>query len=93
MFQELLWVLPFVLFLASIAVLPLVKKHWWEKNFVLVSFGLAGVVILHYIFQLQNTESLLRTALEYFSFICLIGSLFIISGGIHINVKGEATPL
>ena len=30
---------------------------------------------------------------EYVSFIALIGSLFVVSGGIHINVKGEATPL
>jgi Na+/H+ antiporter NhaD/arsenite permease-like protein len=35
----------------------------------------------------------LRTAKEYVSFIALIGSLFVVSGGIHINVKGEATPL
>ncbi len=33
-----------------------------------------------------------HTATEYLSFICLVGSLFVISGGIHINVKGEATP-
>src|SRR5206468_3988727 len=34
-----------------------------------------------------------HTAHEYFSFIALIGSLFVVSGGIHISVKGEATPL
>ncbi len=93
MLFELLWVLPFVLLLGSIAVLPLANKHWWEKNFVFVSFGLTLLVIFHYVFQLRNTESLFHTGLEYFSFICLIGSLFVVSGGIHINVKGEATPL
>lgn len=93
MFVELLWTIPFVLLLASIAILPLANKHWWEKNFVFVSFGLALLVVWHYFFQLRNTESLLHTGLEYFSFICLIGSLFVVSGGIHINVKGEATPL
>ena len=40
MFLELLWVLPFILLLGSIAVLPLAQKHWWEKNFMFVSFGL-----------------------------------------------------
>ena len=93
MLLELLWVFPFVLLLGSIAVLPLANKHWWEKNFTFVSFGLALLVILHYLFQLKNTESLIHTGLEYSSFICLIGSLFVVSGGIHINVKGEATPL
>ena len=36
---------------------------------------------------------MLEVAHEYVSFIALIGSLFVVSGGIHINVKGEATPL
>ena len=93
MFFELLWVVPFIALLGSIAVLPLVQKHWWEKNFIFVSCGLAFLVIFHYIFQLHNTESLVHTGIEYFSFICLIGSLYVVSGGIHINVKGEATPL
>jgi Na+/H+ antiporter NhaD/arsenite permease-like protein len=30
---------------------------------------------------------------EYFSFIVLIGSLFVVAGGIHIKVKGETTPM
>ena len=93
MISELIWALPFVLLLACIAILPLAQKHWWEKNFQFVSAGLALIVIVHYVFQLKHSEILFHTALEYFSFICLIGSLFIVSGGIHINVKGEATPL
>ena len=30
--------------------------------------------------------------MEYFSFIVLIGSLFVIAGGIHIKIRGRATP-
>jgi len=93
MWTELLWASPFIALLAAIAILPLAQKHWWEKNFQFVSAGLAFVVIFHYGFQLRHSEVLFYTALEYFSFICLIGSLFVVSGGIHINVKGEATPL
>ncbi len=92
MWNELIWALPFVLLLVSIAVLPLAQKHWWEKNFPLVCLGLALIVAFHFIFQLKHHESLTHTTLEYFSFISLIGSLFVVSGGIHINVKGEATP-
>ena len=40
----------------------------------------------------MRTTRVLHVAHEYLSFIALIGSLFIVSGGIHINVKGEATP-
>ncbi len=93
MVKELLWAIPFITLLACIAVLPLVQKHWWEKNFMAVSFGLGLLVVGHYIFQVRDTSVLWHTGLEYFSFICLIGSLFVVSGGIHINVKGEATPL
>ena len=92
MWTELLWVIPFAALLGSIAVLPLAAKHWWEKNFMSVSFGLGLLVVLHYIFQLHTHEVLVHTGFEYLSFICLIGSLFVVSGGIHINVKGEATP-
>ena len=93
MLAELFWTLPFVLLLGSIAILPLVSKDWWEKNFKLVSFGLAIVVGFHYVFHLRDIESLVNAGSDYFSFICLVGSLFVVSGGIHINVKGQATPL
>ena len=93
MILELVWVAPFILLLGSIAVFPLTHKHWWEKNFLFVSLGLGLLVVCRYIFLLKNSEILLDTALEYFSFIVLIGSLYIVSGGIHINVKGEATPV
>ncbi len=92
MFAGLIWVVPFVALLASIAILPLANKPWWDKNFVFVSLGLGLVVVLHYVFQLKNTDSLIHTGWEYVSFIALIGSLFVVSGGIHINVKGEAAP-
>jgi Na+/H+ antiporter NhaD/arsenite permease-like protein len=93
MYAELLWATPFVLLLGSIAVLPLVRKHWWEHNFPFLSLALALIVIFHFIFQLRDVHSLLHTGIEYLSFICLIGSLFVVSGGIHITVKGEATPV
>jgi Na+/H+ antiporter NhaD/arsenite permease-like protein len=38
-------------------------------------------------------HSLAATAHEYAGFIALVGSLFVVSGGIHIGTKGEATPL
>lgn len=92
MLTELVWVLPFAVLLGSIALLPLTSKHWWERHYPLVSFGLAGVVVFRYLFQLHDVSSLLHTGLEYASFIVLIGALYVVAGGIHINVKGEATP-
>ena len=42
---------------------------------------------------LHAHERVLDTAHEYVSFIALVGSLFVVSGGIHIVVKSKATPL
>ncbi len=84
---------PFVLLLALIALAPLFFADWWGKHYPKVCAGLAAIVIGFYIFSLQASPRVLDTAEEYFSFISLIGSLFVVSGGIHINIKGEATPL
>lgn len=90
-------ILPFGLLLLLIAVAPLSPprfKHWWEHNFFLVSAGLAAVVGGVYLGRIPAGGTvLLHTGLEYFSFIALIGSLFVVAGGIHIKVKGAATPL
>ncbi|MGO8701732.1 MAG: sodium:proton antiporter [Limisphaerales bacterium] len=53
---------------------------------------LAAIVAGYYVAILHAPARVLHTAQDYLSFIALIGSLFVVSGGIHINVKGEATP-
>jgi Na+/H+ antiporter NhaD/arsenite permease-like protein len=84
--------LPFVLLLATIALAPLLFADWWGRHYPKVSFSLAAVVVLYYCLGLQALQNVVHTAEEYFSFIALVGSLFVVSGGIHIRVKGEATP-
>jgi hypothetical protein len=88
----LLAALPFVALLAAIALAPLFFSNWWSRHFLKVTFALAAIPSLYYLVALRAHEHVLHTATEYISFICLIGSLFVIAGGIHINVKGEATP-
>ncbi|HWD20600.1 MAG TPA: sodium:proton antiporter [Verrucomicrobiae bacterium] len=83
---------PFVLLLALIALGPLWFPGWWGRHYPKVACGLALFVALWYGFGLHMGHRVLETAHEYFSFIALIGSLFVVSGGIHITVKGEATP-
>lgn len=87
-----LLVIPFVLLLAGIAVLPLFAPHFWEKNRnkAIVSGVLAlpiGVWL-----SLNASELLLHSALEYVSFIALLGALFVVSGGIFIEGDLEASP-
>lgn len=87
---------PFVLLLFLIAVMPLsppVIKHRWDAFYPFVSVGLAAVVAAYYFLQMPDgAKAIGRTAADYFSFISLIGSLFVIAGGIHLKVQGEATP-
>jgi Na+/H+ antiporter NhaD/arsenite permease-like protein len=85
-------ILPFGLFLVLIALAPFFFAVWWGKHYAKVAFVLAAIVVSYYLFALRSFGSVWHTAHEYFSFIALIGSLFVVSGGIHINVKGEATP-
>ena len=86
-------ILPFVLLLLAIAVMPFINKHWWERNYPFVSIVLGLVVIAYYVFGPGNAERLLHTGIEYVSFICLIGSLFVVAGGIHIRIRGKSKPL
>ena len=93
-----LWlVAPFGLLLLLIAVMPLTGpriKHLWEHYYPHVAIGLGLAVIAYYLLSVPHGgETVHHTLAEYFSFICLIGSLFVVAGGIHIRVKDEATPL
>lgn len=88
---------PFALLLALIATMPLSPapvKHFWEKRYPWIAIGLGLTIVLHYLFRIPHgTYYVLHTLREYTSFICLIGSLFVISGGIQLKMRREATPL
>ena len=88
-------ILPFVLLLATIALAPLFFPDWWSKHYPKVALTLGSITLIYYWFGLPGKahETVLHRGTEYVQFIALIGSLFVVSGGIHINVKGEATPL
>src|SRR5271156_3357706 len=85
--------LPFVVLLAAIALAPFYFADWWGRNYPKVVYALAGLVIAYYFGVLREPARVWNTAHEYISFIALIVSIFVVSGGIHINVKGEATPM
>jgi Na+/H+ antiporter NhaD/arsenite permease-like protein len=90
-------VVPFALLLLSIAVLPLAAGHWWEKNLnkgiVALALALPVVAYLAVVFGHDGVHELLHAAREYISFIVLLGSLFVISGCIHVQGSLSGTPL
>ncbi|CAN5329214.1 sodium:proton antiporter [soil metagenome] len=88
------WLIPFVLLLAGIALMPFIARHWWEHNYATCSVILAVIIIVYYIWQVEyGPANLARAGAEYISFIFLLGSLFVVSGGILIRLRCGATPL
>ena len=85
-------VLPFVLLLLLIAVAPLGIPHFWEKFYAHIAVALGLFTAGYYVVELQRVEPLLHTVREYFSFISMVAALYVVSGGILIRTKGEATP-
>jgi len=85
-------ILPFLLLLGAMALAPVAAPHWWQKHYAKVAGGLGAITTGIYAFYFHDTISVAHAGHEYFSFIALIGSLFVIAGGIHIRVKGLTTP-
>ncbi len=88
----LIWCLPFVLLLAGIAMFPLFAPGWWVKRYRWFALSLGALVVVYYLFFFGGAERMADTAHEYVSFIALIGSLYVVSGGIHIGLRGTYTP-
>lgn len=88
-----LMVIPFVALLLMIATGPLFYHHFWERNYPKIALALGTVTVIYYLVVLNDTHSLLHTAAEYISFIALLSSLFVASGGILIRIDKKSTPL
>jgi Na+/H+ antiporter NhaD/arsenite permease-like protein len=97
-------VTPFVVLLAAIAVLPLMKRteHWWESNLhrFYVAAALVSVTLAYYLFVYADggwsmVGHVLNHAIlqEYIPFIVLLFSLYVISGGIRIEGDLVARPM
>jgi Na+/H+ antiporter NhaD/arsenite permease-like protein len=85
-------VLPFALMLLCIAVLPLFAPHFWESNRNKgIVTGLLAIPTALYLVSV-HPEGLKHSAIEYVSFLALLGSLYVIAGGIHISGDLKATP-
>ena len=86
------FLLPFAALLLGIATLPLLLARFWERHYPKVSLGLGAVAVVYYFAGLDAGAEMLGVAADYGSFMVVIGSLFVVSGGIHLRVKGEAKP-
>ena len=85
-------ILPFALLLGAMAFAPTLTPRWWLRHYAKVALSLGALTAGYYLLVARDLHGFGETAHEYISFIALVGSLFVVSGGIHIGVKGEATP-
>ncbi|MGE3188538.1 MAG: sodium:proton antiporter, partial [Vicinamibacterales bacterium] len=86
------WVLPFVALLLCIAVAPLAAPRFWASNLrkLVVSVALGAPVVALYV--ARDPGAMVDAGWDYVSFIVLLGSLFVISGGVLLDGDLEATP-
>jgi len=93
---DLVWVVPFVGILLSIAIIPLLNEHFWHKNFGKISayWALLFAVpfYLSYEYKILFNSFGHAILLEYIPFIALLFALFTISGGIVLRGNFVGTP-
>lgn len=85
-------ILPFAAMLFSIAFAPVVLKHRWHRFYPVLAVALGSITVFYYWRILGAPDRVWHSAHEYAGFIALVGSLFVIAGGIHFDVKGGARP-
>ena len=95
-------VVPFALLLASIATMPFINAHFWHKHFPDFAFLLGSLIVAYYLTAFGTGDyshgmsyglyQVMHTGLEYYSFIALVGGLYVVSGGILIDLKGKGGP-
>ncbi len=87
-----LWVLPFATLLLGIAVIPLAAPRFWESNArKLAVSAVLGIPVL-LLYAVHAPGAIAHTATDYVSFMVLLGSLYVISGGVLMEGDLEARP-
>ncbi len=86
-----LLILPFIAIIFLLSAGPLFFAKWWSKIGKIVPVSLATLVAVVYLYQ-GKSEELAETVSEYVSFISIIGSLYVVAGGICIHPYRNGTP-
>lgn len=94
---NLLWIIPFVGILLSIAIMPLAAADFWHHHFGKISAFWAVMILIPMLafqgFSITLYEVLHVYLLEYFPFIILLLALFTISGGVRLVGTLSGSPL
>jgi Na+/H+ antiporter NhaD/arsenite permease-like protein len=85
-------VIPFILLLSMIVAGPLFFPHFWHKRYKAIAIVLGVLVLGYYLIVLHDLHTTVETFVEYISFIALLGSLFVVAGGIYIHADYKSLP-
>ncbi|MDX2146979.1 MAG: sodium:proton antiporter [Planctomycetota bacterium] len=99
-----LWLVgPFVALLASIALMPFIAPRFWHAHYPDFATFLGGFVAAYYLRAFggipyehdmaYGASKMLHAFIEYYGFIALVGGLFVVAGGVHIEARIEGKPL
>ncbi len=92
----LIWDIPFMGILLSIAIFPLVAPIWWHNNFGKVSAFWASAFLVPFAvvfgWELALFEVIHVAILEYIPFIILLLALFTVAGGVRLKGSLRGTP-
>ena len=93
---SLLWALPFVGMLLSVALLPLLTPRLWEHHFAKIAgfWALAFILPAAAVFggTAAAAEAWRALMVEYLPFILLLFTLFVVAGGIRVVGNLVGTP-
>ena len=93
---SLVWAVPFIGTLLSIALMPLLAPHLWHHHYgkIIAGWALAFIVPFAVVFGWQEaTASFIHAAVaEYVPFIVLLTALFTVVGGIHVGGNLHGSP-
>ena len=93
---SLLFCIPFLGMLLSIAVFPLVKPAWWERNqkYAVIAWSLLFLIpfAIRYGFGVMSEQLLEVIVGDFFTFIVLLFGLFCVSGNITIEGELRGSP-
>jgi Na+/H+ antiporter NhaD/arsenite permease-like protein len=84
--------LPFAVLLLAIALGPLIARHHWERHYHKLCLALAGIVCCYYSLVLKQPARVVHAAMEYATFMAVVGSFFVVAGGIHLRAKAPSNP-
>ncbi len=94
---SIVWIIPFVCMLLSIAVMPLTVPHFWHHNFgkIALFWGLAFLIPCGIVFGAGTAlyQLIHVLLLEYIPFIVLLFALFTVAGGVRLKGHLVGKPI